>query len=184
MGKREVATSLPDRSRLLNEHFLGGIVVLHFVLYLGHLKDNKAYLDSLLLVRGMKGCDESGIMLSQHRCHLDLFHQRIFKGKDELLVVKPCRVLRVREAIAWCPLVLEFHTECRVWEVTHDEKDIEHFGEIVYGHHENAIYRVPSMNVPLIVAVAIEQVQVIELGLDILRPRTRVSIAERTVPLL
>ena len=184
MSEREGATGLPDRSRLLDEHFLGGIVVLHFVLYLGHLQDYKADLDPLLLVRGMKGCDESWIMLSQHSGHLDLFHQRIFKGKDVLLVVKPCRVLRVREAIARCPLILEFHTECRVWKVTHDEKDIEHFGEIVYCHHEYAIYRVPPVDVPLIIAVAIEQVQVIELGLDILRPCCRISITECTIPLL
>lgn len=184
MSEREGATCLPDRSCLLDEHFLGGIVVLHFVLYLGHLQDNKADLDPLLLVRRMKGCDESWIMLSQHRGHLDLFYQRILKGKDVLFVVKPCRVLRVREAIARSPLILEFHTEGRIWEVTHDEKDIEHFGEVVYGHHEYAIYRVPPVDVPLVVAVPIEQVKVIELGLDILRPRCRVSITECTCPLL
>ena len=40
------------------------------------------------------------------------------------------------------------------------------------------------MDVPLIVAVPIEQIKVIELGLDILRPRCRVSITECTVPFL
>jgi hypothetical protein len=90
----------------------------------------------------------------------------------------------VRESETGCPLILEFHTECRIREVTCDQKNVKNLNEIIYRHHEYAIHSIPSMNVSFVVTVTIKYIQVVEFGFDILSPRKGIIIAESSIPLL
>lgn len=151
----EICCDSPCIGWLHNHDLLASIVVFDLVFNLCHPHYYKAHMNPLLFVGRMQNWYESGIILSQYHADFNLLRERVFKGEDILLVLKPVHVFGMWEAMTGSPLIFKFNPEATVWKVSDYNDCVEHLNKVLNLHHKYSILYIPPMNIPLVLCVPV-----------------------------